>query len=373
MIQFNRYRLPDESIDFNLSFIGLCNAIASQINGNCDKAIQTLLSLSEKYTHNSDRLAAVAARMYFWGKMSWNDLEKLLPERLPLTFLYKQELVGCLGLEQAARKWRITEDDWNLYQGFTHDTYFERKVSTEGVIYRPRNAGFFSTVENMIAAQIIAELEGKQLLVDLNGNWWPYKEPFEEIFNESFAFTRLTNVPEIGFDYVRSGWLNPSNETASYLADMKLWAYTAIMDDISRIAPSIPCMDASGVMFVRGGDKLQTETILPPVSLLQRDLRWMSRRCEDRYLLSDDKNVGEAVAALDSTVINHSDQVEGGYHHRYGEKVSCMPILKNYMYMLEAKENFSCPSANIVNAAQWSRNDSQNNSLSNPVYRYLLI
>ena len=372
MIQFNRYKLPDESYDFNLSFIGLCNAIMVEINGNCDRSIGLLMSMSERYPGN-ERLAAVAARLYFWGKVSWSFIEKMMPEKLPSNFLYKQELVGCLGFEQASRKWRITEDDWDLYQGFTHDTHFQKERGTQQVRYCPRNSGFFSVVENIAAAQILAEMEGKQLLVDLNGNWWGYKEPFEEIFNESFEFTRLTNVPEMSFDYVRNVWLNPTDEIASYLADMKLWLYTAIIDDISKFAPSIPAVDSSGVMFVRGGDKLQTETILPPVGLIQRELRWMSRRCEERYILSDDKDLGERYAALDAFAINNSDQVEGGYHHRFGQKVSCLPILKNFMYMVEAKENFSCPSSNIVNAANWSRNDGQNYSLSNPVYRYLLI
>jgi len=47
--------------------------------------------------------------------------------------------------------------------------------------------------------------------------------------------------------------------------------------------------------------------------------------------------------------------------------------MHNYLAMTEAKHNFSCPSANLVNAAQWSREDDDNYSLSNPVYRYLLI
>jgi hypothetical protein len=50
-----------------------------------------------------------------------------------------------------------------------------------------------------------------------------------------------------------------------------------------------------------------------------------------------------------------------------------MNILGNYLSMVEAKINMSCPSANIVNAAQWTRNDDENWSQANPVYRYLLI
>jgi hypothetical protein len=132
-------------------------------------------------------------------------------------------------------------------------------------------------------------------------------------------------------------------------------------------------MDSAGVMFVRGGDKLQTETILPPMKFLLRDLKWMARRCDARYVISDDKHVGEAVSALDSYAVDKSNKVEGGYHHYFGRKISCMNILSNFMSMVEAKENLSCPSANLVNAAQWSRIDKENYSFANPVYRYLLI
>jgi hypothetical protein len=109
------------------------------------------------------------------------------------------------------------------------------------------------------------------------------------------------------------------------------------------------------------------------MKFLLNDLKWMARRCDDRFVFSDDKHVGEAVAALDAFVLDRSDQVEGGYHHTYGKRVSCLNILRNYLAMVEAKENMSCPSTNLVNAAQWTRNDQDNYSLSNPVYRYLLI
>jgi hypothetical protein len=71
--------------------------------------------------------------------------------------------------------------------------------------------------------------------------------------------------------------------------------------------------------------------------------------------------------------LDRSNQLPGGYHHLPQRKQSCIPILQNYLAMVEAKHNFSCPSANLANAAQWSRSDDDNYSLSNPVGRYLLI
>jgi hypothetical protein len=371
MIQFNRYKLQDETHDFHGAFVNLVNALSAEINGDCHRSVGLLMSLAERFPHN-DRIPAVAARMYFWGKVSWSTIERMMPAKLPNNFFYKQELVGCLGFEHSARKWDITEDQWRLYQGFTEDNV-DVNHRTGKVSYRPRNSGFFSVIENIIAAEIVAEMQGKQMLIDLSGNWWGYDEPFEDIFCDTFEFTKDGELPKIDFDSMRRLWLNADDRLAACLGDHKQRWYTAIVEDIACIASPITNMDSAGVMFVRGGDKLQTETILPPMGFLLRDLKWMARRCDERYVISDDQRVGEAVSALDAFVVDKSNKVEGGYHHHYGSKISCMNILTNYMSMVEAKENMSCPSANLVNAAQWSRIDRENYSFANPVYRYLLI
>jgi hypothetical protein len=371
MIQFNRYKLQDETHDFHGAFVTLVDTIAAEINGDCDRTIGLLLAMSERYPLN-DRIPAVAARMFYWGKVSWNTIEKMMPAKLPTNFFYKQELVGCLGFEHAARKWGITEDQWVLYQGL-EDWFPTAQKAGELVSYQPRNSGFFSVVENVVAAHIIAEMRGKQLVIDLSGNWWGYDEPFEDIFGDLFDYTKEGTLPQISFDGTRHFWLNADDVMAAKLSSAKASMYNDIWQRISRYVSPISGAYSAGVMFVRGGDKLQTETILPPMGFLLRDLKWMARRCDQRYVLSDDKHVGEAVSALDAFAINRSTQVEGGYHHIFGRKLSCMNILTNYMMMVEAKENMSCPSANLANAAQWSRNDKENYSLSNPVYRYLLI
>jgi len=371
MIQFNRYKLADETHDFHGAFVNLVNTLSAEINGDCPRSIGLLMALAERFPLN-DRIPAVAARMFYWGKVSWNLIERMMPAKLPDNFFYKQELVGCLGFEHAARKWRITEDQWRLYQGFTEDNV-DVVSPVDVVSYRPRNSGFFSVIENVIAAQIVAEMQGKRMLVDLTGNWWGYDEPFEDIFGDTFEFTKNGELPKIDFESMRCSWLNANDRLAACLGDHKQRWYTAIVQDIACIASTANNMDSAGVMFVRGGDKLKTETILPPMGFLLRDLKWMARRCDHRYVLSDDKHVGEAVAALDAYVVDNSNKLDGGYHHSYGRKTSCANILTNFMKMVDAKENFSCPSANLVNAANWSRIDKENYSLSNPVYRYLLI
>lgn len=371
MIQFNRYRLPDETYDFHLAFNNFSNTLAQEIHGDCDRSIGLLLSLAERFPL-SDRLVACAARMFFWGKISWSAIEKMMPAELPRNFFYKQELVGCLGFEQSARKWGITEDQWRLYQGFAEDQYEITRV-TDAVSYRPRSSGFFSVIENSIAAQIVAIMNGKRLLIDLSGGWWGYDEKFEDIFGDTFEFTQHGELPQVSFESMRHVWINADDKLAARLSDLKQQWYTSIYDDIAHYISPIENVDSTGVMFVRGGDKLKTETIMPPIGLIHRELKWLARRCDQRYVLSDDQKVGEMVSSLSPYAIDRSNKVEGGYHHIPGRKVSCMNILNNYLTMVEAKENMSCPSANIVNAAQWSRIDKDNYSLANPVYRYLLI
>ena len=371
MIQFNRYRLPDETYDFHLAFNNFSNTLAQEIHGDCDRSIGLLLSLAERFPL-SDRLVACAARMFFWGKVSWSSIQKMMPAKLPDQWLYKQEIVGCLGFERSARKWGITEDQWRLYQGFADDFPLDIRAD-EYVSYRPRSSGFFSVIENVIAAHIIADMEGKRLQIDLTGNWWAYDEPFEDIFGDTFEFTKDGSLPQISFEGMRHKWTHANDKLASMLAYLKQHYYTMIVDDIAQIAQPVANVDSSGVMFVRGGDKLQTETIPQPVGFVLRELKNMERRCEHRYLLSDDAKVAELISSYDAFVIDKSDKIEGGYRHVPGMKVSCKNILANFMTMVEAKVNMSCPSANIVNAAQWSRIDKDNYSLANPVYRYLLI
>jgi hypothetical protein len=370
LIQFNRYRLPDETDDFHIRFIALVNSIIHELPLDMKGSMDKLRELAHRYPLN-DRLPAVAARLFFWGKVAWDDIKDILPAELPATFFYKQEIVGCLGYERAWRRYGITEDQWNLYQGM--DTYLPHGHQPGGVVcYRPRSSGFFSVIENIIAADITAAIEGYQMVLDLSGNWWAYDEPFEDIFGDLFQYSNGALI-NTDFDAMRKIWMTPTDTTAALLSTMKAKWYNHIYQSIAAYAPEVKGIDNCGVIFVRGGDKLQTETIMSPTGLIRRDVKMMERICQQRYVLSDDKDVGERIAGLDGYLIDRSHQVEGGYHHHPGRKTSCMNILGNYLAMVEAKINFSCPSANIVNAAQWTRNDYENYSQANPVYRYLLI
>ena len=372
MIQFNRYRLPTETPDLHADVVKLVDLMTEGLRTTPEAGIPHLLAMGKKYVGNL-RVAALAARMHFWGMLGWEDIRHLIPEELPRNFWYAQEIAGCLGYERANRQWHIEEDDWYLLQGYGDDTIAPGASPILGYVsYQPPSAGFFSVVENIVAASIAAEMDGYSLKVDLSGNWWSYDEPFEQIFEDIFEFCN-GGLPIMMFDAMRKRFFDTDLHQALEMVHRKIGWYNEIYFALAEYGGTGSVEEDGGTMFIRGGDKLLTETILPPAHIISKELTWMKRHCRNRVILSDDPMIGQSIKARDSDVLDRSNQLEGGYHHLPQFRQSCIPIIQNYAAMVEAKHNFSCPSANLANAAQWSRNDDGNYSLSHPVGRYLLI
>jgi hypothetical protein len=372
MIQFNRYQLPDETPDLHADVVKLVGLMSEGLRTAPEAGVPLLFEMAYKYPGNL-RIAAIAARLHFWGVLGWDEIKDMIPQEIPRHYWYAQEIGGCLGYEQTCRQWQVTEDEWYLLQGYSDDVISPWAHAAHGyVMYRPPSAGFFSVIENIVAACMLADRDGYALKVDLSGNWWAYDEPFEELFENTFEFCN-GGLPMLRFESMRKHYFDIGIYDARILMNMKLGWYNQIYLEIVGSVGTGSVEDDCGTMFLRGGDKLQTETILPPTHILLKELTWMKRHCRQRVILSDDPMLGQMIKARDPDVLDRSNQLPGGYHHLPQRKQSCIPLLQNYLAMVEAKHNFSCPSANLANAAQWSRNDDDNYSSSNPVGRYLLI
>ncbi len=85
MLQFNRYVLSGETDDFHIRFISLVNSIIHELPLDMRGSMDKLRELAHRYPLN-DRLPAVAARLFFWGKCAWADIQPMLPRELPATF-----------------------------------------------------------------------------------------------------------------------------------------------------------------------------------------------------------------------------------------------------------------------------------------------
>ena len=320
------------------------------------------------------RQAAINARKQLWGE----DVLINLPSFKKLNYFYKQEIVACMGMELACDWYKLTDEQYFTYLGFTQDDDELPSYIPQGVmLYQPRDSGFFSVIENLIVAKYVARMNNKQLIVDNTYAWWGYDEPFEDIFRD---FTLVDNVPAnpqaIHFDSMRNFIFTATDEHMYEFYKFKIQMYKKILRDIRwYYKDEVYNVARSGLIFLRGGDKLETETISPPEHLLYRDIAALARRVSRRVVLSDDYALAEKVANKESVITNITPREHTGYRHAYGGKVSCKPILKNYLALVDCKESLACPSANLVNAAHWSRADDLafDYNTINPVYRYALI
>jgi len=324
---------------------------------------------------DADRQAAIYARRYLWGEFAESEIIKLLPQELPNNWLLKQEIVCCLGLQLAYMKYKIDERAYKFYQGIPKYEFVSRYESEGEIVYRPRNSGLFSVIENIIVAAFYAYKNKKKFVIDGNGDWWNYKEDFSSIFGKRFH-VRHDAKPNVDFDKMRQDIFEADEATLNSYMNLKIRLYEDIASCIREYL-NYEEPDRSCVFFVRGGDKLMTETILPPKHTYKTDMTNAGRRHTHKYLLSDDYELAKSISALgggydhNRLIFNITPIDQKGYVH--GQVVSCLPILTNYMMLINCEESVSCPSANLVNAAHWTRKDEFIHQTYNPVYRYALI
>jgi len=324
------------------------------------------------------RLAAINARQYLWGQASLADLPPLSQVN---SHFYKQEIVSCLGMELACDHYKLTDEQYYKYAGVSFDSnsLFNLPYIPDGsMVYQPRNSGFFSVIENMIAAAYVARLNNKELLIDNTYAWWDYKEPFEDIFRTTITLIdRLPANPQaIHFESMRNFIFTASPMHIDQFSQFKVFMYGKIEREIKSYYKGEKYnVKSAGLIFLRGGDKLEAETILPPEDLIMKDVAALARRVPRRLVLSDDYVLAERIVDKDNAVTNITNFGHRGYRHRYSAKVSCLPILKNYLALIECEESWACPSANLVNADNWTRwdNFAFNFNTINPVYRYVLL
>lgn len=327
-----------------------------------------------------ERMAAIDARKAFWmGTDISNSYLDNLPKDLPKNFFMRQEVACCLGVERAAQLYNVGISEYKFYQGFVMEgAHVPDFGNVNGAaIYQPRSSGFFSVIENIIAAGFCAWVRGRALVIDGSYDWWDYSIPFEKLFPT--AFHVMTTPPKdmkaIEFNGMRETIFNADLAMMEDFYLYKKRIYQSVYRDLASwrglgLGKSLTA--GAGVMYLRGGDKVQTETTWPtPHEHLIRSYREMARRVERRLVLSDDWELAENIVKYYGGE-NITDPSCKGYFHKYGQKIDPTPIVENYLTLVEAHESLSCPSANLVNAAHWTR-DRPMQQTHNPVYRYALI
>ena len=374
MIQFNRYRAPDETLQFHKYYSELVAALAQEIDGDCPSTIGRFMRMAETFPL-SDRLPLFIARMFYWGKVDFNFVKQYLPKTLPFNFFGKQELTGCLGLEHSHNLWGVDYNTYQIYQGKpSHpDVYFYDDYE-DYLVYKPPHSGFFSNLENLINASWTAHRSRRKLLVSNAHFWWSYSPAFEDVFGDVWETTKeerpeaVLDFATMRHDILHEQRINVIDEFMSY----KIFMYQKIYKAMFKHQRLVNFDFSNGIFYLRGGDKILLETIHSPTELLRKNLIDLKRRVQGRVVLSDEWKLAEQYAQMDTGVRNITRRTQNGYFHDWKNITDAQVVYDNFYMMCNAADLVACPSTNFINAVMWNRDDVSYSTIS-PVHRYIFL
>lgn len=337
----------------------------------------------------------IACRLYFWNQIDLNLLKELLSGRLTETSyghfsnFDRQELLDCLGPSILSNFAGENIDFSSLNTNFDY-RYSSRKFKLDVsypedvVYYLPPPTGFFSVIENIIIGKFVCALNGKKFYLTAEPNWWRYPVSFREIFDANEIFERVPSkrdslltwqvareiVGSLGKEAIRA--FKEFKVSEYLLVKRRLADYASQRLDLYSVFPE------DGVLFIRGGDKLKSETIETPLNLLARDVERLRSNNVALFLLSDDYTLAKDLLTFfhlpDNSNLTPTDR--GGYFNDAIHSVSDVHnIIRNFLLIANCRYSLSCPSSNIVNSAHWANRilDTDFRPSSIPSYRYVFL
>ena len=175
-------------------------------------------------------------------------------------------------------------------------------------------------------------------------------------------------------------YINPEN--FNLLKQFKAQQYKKIKNALHTYLDTVDARQRpnpeDGMLFVRGGDKIQLETIEAPLESLRADISELRNRNVEIRVLSDDYGLATRLCrALElPPEANITGENRSGYHLHAGHSVDDVhTIINNYLMLGNARYSLSCPSSNLVNSAHWSNRilDNKFKPRSLPALRYLYL
>jgi hypothetical protein len=408
MMQFARY-LGNEPELINLFRIIDRNNICSQSSINKYAAdialwLESINSANPAYAECSRRAALILGRLFFWSgrknEQIYETLKSLKHVVSQVSDSYSvQELTHTLGVKNCTElgcKSLHLSTIQNLAQ--TGKIYQELlDLDAEILVYTPNLSGFYSILENIVNAYVLAELHNKILAVNVNNSWWPYPLSFDEIFSGIFLTTdlmgkihpkkKMVSLPFEQFRGLFSHLCALDPKTAYQKKERMYGVIRQTLTNISGVRPSfLSELKDSGVLYIRGGDKLVFEAISVPEEFLVADIEKMLNRVSRVFLISDDYMRAQSlIEKVDNKyVFNLTEEMFSGYYNSSANPTlerkdiatfdDMRAIIKNYVYIATSGLSSSCPSTNIVNSAHWSNEMVTHEEWAAvPIHKYLIL
>ena len=357
---------------------------------------RTLLHNALSKNSGIGKAVLMFARLYFWGQLDIDSVHKELANKITAEnyqcadVFEKQELFDCLGQELLSQ---FIGTDFHFSDVFTGWESIDYAMDLSNInpdpdiiwSYIPPPTGFFSVIENIVLAKFFCKINNKAFKLDQLHNWWRYPVPFLDLFSDyEKAEFNLNKKPEnyITWDVLRNyfRYINPAN--FDFLKKFKAQEYKkikyALRSFLDQRSPQARPNPEDCVIFVRGGDKIQLETIEAPLTFLHEDISRLHNRRIDIRILSDDHVLAESLIrtlGLNNNA-NLTNKSRAGYHlHASHSMDDVYTIINNYLILGNARYSISCPSSNIVNSAHWSNRVLEENfkPRSLPSLRYLYL
>jgi hypothetical protein len=340
------------------------------------------------------RVLLIAARLMRWGVWGQEEMLSHIGSNLDPASLQKlgwwdrQELINCLGASLSSQYLGLSQQDIHTYAG-ENQTFLHAPSFQESWVYTPQPSGFFSIVENIVTAAYFACMQGKNLIIDDVSPWWTYPISFNSIFGGQFRYLSEHKGGTLsGFDFA---WLRQhfigsiatSVGSLQHFTSFKLGFYSSLHAELLSYLQSTGCSvdrpQNYAALFLRGGDKLATESVDIPLGIVLEDCRAVMRDTDTLIVMSDDYQLAERVGQrlLKGSFQNLSRKNRSGYY--FGQpldKSDLHELLTFYLLLSDAKYSLGCASANLINAANWSNSHSFAYKVflsSCPVHRYFLI
>jgi hypothetical protein len=381
MLQFATYTSGEPEL---IQFINLARSIFARNSSNemrsaaqelLDEAVRISSFLVSKDIYRT-RTCLIFARLYFYSLVDESTIKYIFinfhqPADIRDSFSY-EELIACLGFDLSNRL--------DLRRNPNNDSFSSinslLQLDSDYVLYRPAKSGFFSVLENIVNAHVLAKAIGKELLLDESGDWWIYKIPFQNLFGGLFRSAGITSILQsanlkavtLDFPIMRYFVASLAYEAPIYFKAQKRAFYEPLRTSLSlNSSLSDDSHKDRPLFYFRAGDKLLLESIRLPTDLVIQDMKLGLRNYGQISVLSDDWSTAQSLSDIlggGARIINLTEPQFRGY---FSKSVNpqlpidtnsiddIRAIINNFTYMVQSAFVVGCPSSNLVNAAQWCR------------------
>lgn len=390
MFQFNRYGFSQNT---NVSKDVLFGAIR-QYNKDHDTKVLFSKLTSLLYSYEDVSICLMTLRVLSWLKDDdyissqmkediYIIVEKIANKKMDC--FSQQELLGLLGY-----KWFVERDltdairlGFDLDRNFTLNEHQNEDIDNSYFYALPPFSGFFSTIESILLLWFFATVvNGKTLVLAPEKYWWCYDISFEDIFGSFIAIAKEEDAIKASWitrDSVFEWFQNSESTTKKSFHKFKCIKYPAIISILNNYfiqygVKRLPIVDV--VVFLRGGDKVEQETVSYPENLVFKELQ----KIQDHGrigLLSDDWALANQYSMKLPYLENLTQSDSAG--HFLGNcrtKNDVMKIIQNVLALCYAPVAIGCPSSNLINAVNYFRRgvgrDIYKSELF-PVSTYLLL